>query len=92
VLPPYNRDGARVEPRALQTPLIAQLRDHPEWLDPATVGPRLRAAVMAGRGDEYLPFAGQSVGLIDEVLPAAEIVRRVVAEAEAVLSRPHVPR
>jgi enoyl-[acyl-carrier protein] reductase II len=92
VLPPYNRDGARVEPRALQTPLIAQLRDHPEWLDPATVGPRLHAAVMAGRGDEYLPFAGQSVGLIDEVLPAAEIVRRVVAEAEAVLSRPRVPR
>jgi enoyl-[acyl-carrier protein] reductase II len=92
VLPPYNRDGARVEPRALQTPLIAQLRDHPEWLDPASAGPRLRDAVLAGRGDEYLPFAGQSVGLIDDVLPAAEIVRRVVAEAESVLSRARVAR
>jgi enoyl-[acyl-carrier protein] reductase II len=86
VLPPYNRDGARVEPRALHTPLIAQLRDHPEWLDPAKAGPRLRDSVLAGRGDEYLPFAGQSVGLIDDVLPAAEIVRRVVAEAEEVLA------
>jgi enoyl-[acyl-carrier protein] reductase II len=87
VLPPYSRAGARVEPRALTTPLIAQLRDHPEWLDPAVMGPRLRESVLAGRGDEYLPFAGQSVGLIDEVLPAAEIVRRVVAEAEASLGR-----
>jgi enoyl-[acyl-carrier protein] reductase II len=86
VLPPYTMPGARVEPRALTTPLIAQLRQHPEWLDPATVGPRIRDAVVAGRGDEYLPFAGQSAGLIDGVLPAAEIVRRTVAEAESILA------
>ena len=42
-------------------------------------------AQMAGGGHEYVPFSGQSVGLIDEVLPAAEIVRRVMAEAEAAL-------
>ena len=86
VLPPYSRPGAEAEPRALRTPLIEQLRAHPEWLDPAVMGPRLRAAVLEGRGDQYLPFAGQSVGLIDDVLPAAEIVRRVVAEAEAVIA------
>jgi nitronate monooxygenase/enoyl-[acyl-carrier protein] reductase II len=87
VLPPYNRPGARVEPRALHTPLIAQLQTHPEWIDPATMGPRIKDAVIAGRGDEYLPFTGQSAGLIDDVLPAGEIVERTVAEAEAVLSR-----
>ena len=86
VMPPFNRPGGPAEPRALATPLIAQLRDHPEWIDPAVTGARLREALLAGRGHEYLPFAGQSVGLIDEVLPAAEIVRRVVAEAEAVLA------
>jgi enoyl-[acyl-carrier protein] reductase II len=86
VLPPYTLPGARVEPRALSTALIAQLREHPEWIDPAVTGPRIRDAVLAGRGDQYLPFAGQSAGLIDEVLPAAEIVARVVAEAEAILS------
>jgi enoyl-[acyl-carrier protein] reductase II len=91
VLPPYNRPGARVEPRALRTPLIAQLASHPEWIDPAAMGLRLRDAVMAGRGDEYLPFAGQSVGLIDDVLPAAEIVSRVVAEAEAALAALRAP-
>ena len=84
VMPPYTRPRSTTEPRALSTPLIEQLRVHPEWLDPAKTGARIRDALLAGRGDEYLPFAGQSVGLIDEVLPAAEIVRRVVAEAEAV--------
>jgi enoyl-[acyl-carrier protein] reductase II len=87
VLPPYTRPGSRVEPRALSTQLIEQLRDHPDWIDPAVMGPRIRNSVAAGRGDEYLPFAGQSAGLIDEVLPAAEIVRRVLAEAEAALER-----
>jgi enoyl-[acyl-carrier protein] reductase II len=86
VLPPYNRPGARVEPRALRTPLIDALRDHPEWLDARTIGPRLRDSVLAGGGDEYLPFTGQSAGLIDEVLPAARIVARVLAEAEAALA------
>ncbi len=35
-------------------------------------------------GDTDLPFwaAGQGVGLIDEVLPCAEVVRRIAAEAE----------
>jgi nitronate monooxygenase/enoyl-[acyl-carrier protein] reductase II len=84
VLPPYSRPGSRVEPRSLTTPLIEQLREHPEWIDPAVMGPRIRESVASGRGDEYLPFAGQSAGLIHDVLPAAEIVRRVVAEAEEV--------
>jgi enoyl-[acyl-carrier protein] reductase II len=86
-MPPYTRPRSAVEPRALSTPLIEQLREHPEWLDPAKTGARIRDSLLAGRGDEYLPFAGQSAGLIHEVLPAAEIVRRVVAEAEAALER-----
>jgi enoyl-[acyl-carrier protein] reductase II len=86
VLPPYNRPGSRVEPRALRTPLIAQLQSHPEWIDPVRIGPRLREAVTEGRGHEYLPFAGQSAGLVHDILPAAEIVERVVAEAEAALA------
>jgi enoyl-[acyl-carrier protein] reductase II len=86
VMPPFNRPGGPAEPRALGTPLIAQLRAHPEWIDPAVMGARLRASLLAGAGHEYLPFTGQSAGLIHEVLPAAEIVARTVAEAEAVLA------
>ena len=86
VLPPYSRPGGRAEPRSLRTPLVEQLREHPEWVVPRAMGPRVREAVRAGGGEQYLPFAGQSAALIGEVLPAAEIVRRVVAEAEAALA------
>jgi len=86
ILPPFNRPGGPAEPRVLRTPLVEQLRDHPEWIDAAATGDRVREALLEGRGHEYLPFTGQSVGLIDEVLPTAEIVRRVMAEAEAALA------
>lgn len=39
-----------------------------------------------GRIDELSLWSGQSVGLVREVLPAAEIVRRTVSEAEAILA------
>jgi nitronate monooxygenase len=32
-------------------------------------------------------YAGQSAGLIDKVLPASEIIREIVTEAEAIMSR-----
>jgi nitronate monooxygenase/enoyl-[acyl-carrier protein] reductase II len=35
--------------------------------------------------EEAVPFTGQSAGLLQEILPAAEIVHRLVAEAEAAL-------
>lgn len=52
---------------------------------------RIGAAMVAafGSGDaSYAPlFIGQDAGLIDSILPAAEIVRRLVADAEAALRR-----
>lgn len=86
VMPPFNRPGGPAQPRVLETPLVAQLREHPEWIDPGVMGARLRASLLAGRGHEYLPFTGQSAGLIGDVLPAAEIISRVVADAEAILA------
>ena len=41
----------------------------------------LVAATKEGRAHELLPVAGQSAGLIHDILPAGEIVRRIVAEA-----------
>jgi hypothetical protein len=45
-------------------------------------------AVRAGNGHEYIPFAGQSVGLIADVLPVAQIVRRTIEQAENTLDTP----
>jgi enoyl-[acyl-carrier protein] reductase II len=86
VLPPFNRPGGPAEPRALRTPLIDQLREDPDSINTAAVTQQLVEALLAGRGHEYVPFAGQSVGLIHDILPAAEILRRVVTETEAALS------
>lgn len=85
VLPPFSRPVGHVEPRALRTEFIEQLADAPDTIDVEAIGTDLVASILAGGGDEWLPFAGQSVGLISEVMPAAEIVRRTMVQAEAAL-------
>ena len=54
-----------------------------EWLghDPYTAGR------YEGRVEDGALAAGQSSALIDEVLPVADIVRQVMEEADAALSR-----
>jgi enoyl-[acyl-carrier protein] reductase II len=73
--------------RALSSPFIEQWRYRRD--DAKREAERLRGEVMVagrqGRLGELLPSAGQSVGLIRDILPAAEIVRRIVAEAEEAL-------
>jgi enoyl-[acyl-carrier protein] reductase II len=86
VMPPFTRPGGPAEPRALRTALIDRLREDPDSIDAAQAAADVLAALRDGRGHEYIPFCGQSAGLIDEVLPAGEIVRRVVSEAGAVLA------
>lgn len=74
------------QPRSLRTPLTDALTDHPASVDLTVVGPELLAAVARGRGDEYLPFTGQTAGLINDIRPAAEIITTVLAEAHAALT------
>lgn len=47
--------------------------------------PAVAAATRAGDTSLSVVYAGEASGLIDEVLPAAEIVRRLFNEAEAIL-------
>ena len=54
-------------------------------VDPTDVVGEIMRATQEGRLEELLVFAGQSSGLIDDIAPAAEILRRIVAEAEHVL-------
>jgi enoyl-[acyl-carrier protein] reductase II len=89
VFPPVSEGGYSTRPRVLSTPFVR------EWnarLDEAAKeAPRLQAELMAalreGRAHELVPFTGQTAGLIHEVLPVAEILRRLVAEAEEALLR-----
>ena len=81
IMPPTS--GYAVVPRVISTAFVE------EWQGrSAEVGERageLRAQIMGsvreGRPEALTPFTGQTAGLIGEVLPAAEIVRRMAAEA-----------
>lgn len=74
-------------PRSLRTSFVdewtARRDEVPQHAD--QLRRELAAAFASGRAHEYLPFTGQSAGAIKEVLPAAEIVRQIVAEAVEVL-------
>jgi NAD(P)H-dependent flavin oxidoreductase YrpB (nitropropane dioxygenase family) len=63
--------------------VLATRADGGEIARYASMSPR---AGTTGRIDELSLWSGQSVGLVHEVLPAAEIVRRTVAEAETILA------
>jgi enoyl-[acyl-carrier protein] reductase II len=87
VMPPFTlpQRGIPFAPRCLRTQLTDQLETRPESVDPTDMGPRLLEAVRIGGGHDLLPFAGQSAGLIADILPAAELVHRLVSEAEDAL-------
>jgi enoyl-[acyl-carrier protein] reductase II len=72
-------------PRALRTSFIE------EWNQKSSdeiksQAEQLRNTIMTGikegKSHELVPFTGQSAGLIHEILPAAEIIRNIVKEAE----------
>jgi len=60
-----------------------------EELVPMIAGSVNAIATDEGRMEEGFAWAGQCAGLIDEVLPAGEVVRRMVAEAQSGMARLH---
>ena len=51
-----------------------------------TVGEAARVARLSGDVDNALILIGQDAGLIDAVLPAAEVIQRMVAQAEEIIT------
>jgi enoyl-[acyl-carrier protein] reductase II len=89
VMPPFTvpQIGRPYAPRALHTPLTDQLARDPDSVDAAAVSRQLVAAVRRGGGHDLLPFAGQSVALIHDIVPVAVLMARLVAETETALAR-----
>ncbi|WP_433384710.1 NAD(P)H-dependent flavin oxidoreductase [Actinoplanes sp. CA-142083] len=83
LLPPYNRPHYPALGRVLRTPFLDEWSGRPAELADraAELAPVLVREVLGGGGHEYVPFAGQSVGLIHEVRPAGDIVRETVRDA-----------
>jgi nitronate monooxygenase/enoyl-[acyl-carrier protein] reductase II len=87
--PPPRSGGYGTILRALRTPFIdqwQQRRDEAKQQAERIRGEVL-AAVQQGKLHELMPVAGQSAGLIHDILPAGEIVRRMVVEAQQTLER-----
>jgi nitronate monooxygenase/enoyl-[acyl-carrier protein] reductase II len=90
VFPPVNRPGGYpTQPRVLRTPFVDQWNQHPEEVqrEANRLGEELLSAFKQGRAHELVPFTGETAGMIHEILPASEIVRRVMAQAQEVLAR-----
>jgi enoyl-[acyl-carrier protein] reductase II len=78
-----------VVPRVLRTPFVDEWNDRLGEVPSEAEG--LRAEVLAaaaeGRLHELLPFTGQTVGLVREVLPVADILEQLIVDAERALAR-----
>jgi nitronate monooxygenase/enoyl-[acyl-carrier protein] reductase II len=87
ILPPYNRPHYPACARVLPTMFARQWAGRSDELagQADELWPTIVATILAGRGQEYVPFAGQSVGLIHDIRPAADIISRTVADAELIL-------
>jgi nitronate monooxygenase/enoyl-[acyl-carrier protein] reductase II len=87
VMPPFTlpQVGVPFAPRALRTPLVERLESDPQSVDPAEIGPQLVRAIREGGGHDLLPFTGQSAALVHDIVPAGELVRRLVEEAVGAL-------
>jgi NAD(P)H-dependent flavin oxidoreductase YrpB (nitropropane dioxygenase family) len=90
IMPPFTAGAyTAMTPRALRNAFVDRWLGKAE--EAAADSERLRSEILAavrnGRLHEYLPFTGQSAGLIHDVLPAAEIVARTISEAAETLKR-----
>lgn len=87
IMPLPGAAGYFAVPRVLRTAFIDEWQSRRE--DAVRERERLQGelmeAIQANRLHELAPFAGQTAGAIHDVRPAADIVREIVAEAEALL-------
>ena len=81
IMPPSP--GYPVVPRVIRTPFVDEWRAREA--EAGQHAGELRAQIMGsvreGRPESLTPFTGQTAGLVGEVLPAGEIVRRMAADA-----------
>jgi len=87
VFPPATGEGYGTRPRVPRTPFVDEWNAGREEIGPEAerLSAELVASVRENRAHVLVPFTGQTAGMIRDVLPAAEIVGRLVSEAEAAL-------
>jgi enoyl-[acyl-carrier protein] reductase II len=76
-----------VVPRALETPFIEQWQGHRSdaAIDASRLQGEIMSAIQQQNMERFVPFTGQSAGLIGDILPARDIVRRLIVQATEAL-------
>jgi len=89
IFPPVGEDAYETVPRVMRTSFVEEWQRRPE--EARREAQRLREEVISvirqRKPHKLLPFTGQTAGMIRTLLPASEIVRRMVREAEQALER-----
>lgn len=86
---PGNPKAYNVTSRAIRTPFIEkwQLQRDAAKEKAEDLRGDIIAAIKQNRMEEFVPWAGQTAGLITEILTAAEIVRKIASQSEEVLRK-----
>jgi nitronate monooxygenase/enoyl-[acyl-carrier protein] reductase II len=89
IFPPAGGGAYATVPRVLRTPFVEEWEGRTQ--DARREAERLRdevlSAIQARTTHELLPFTGQTAGMVQDILPAREIVEKMVTEAELALVR-----
>jgi enoyl-[acyl-carrier protein] reductase II len=89
IFPPAGSGAYATVPRVLRTPFVEEWSGRIQ--DARREAEELRDEVLSAIRErtthELLPFSGQTAGLVHDILPATEIVEKMVAEAELALTR-----
>lgn len=84
---PNGALGYGTVPRALKTSFIEKWAGDKEGVrrNAGSLRQEIMSAVARSRMSDYIPFTGETTGLIRDISPAVEIVARLVAEARTAL-------
>jgi enoyl-[acyl-carrier protein] reductase II len=89
IFPPAGGGAYATVPRVLRTPFVEEWSGRTESArrEAGRLRDEIRSAIQGRTTHELLPFTGQTAGMVHDILPAREIVERMVAEAELALTR-----
>ena len=89
IFPPAGGGAYATVPRVMRTPFVQEWfgRTEEARKEAQRLRDEVRSAIRERTTHELLPFTGQTAGMVRDVLPAAEIVGRMAAEAEQALKR-----
>src|ERR671939_473291 len=89
IFPPAGGGAYATVPRVLPTPFVREWSGRTEEarIETQRLRDEIRSAIRERTTHELLPFTGQTAGMVRDILPAKEIVERMVYEAELALTR-----